>query len=161
MPIAAVSVASLDDLAFIHLQLALPVNSVHEYEHACDRFSRWSRDSQECSVMSGFPSLRKELGLGQNDLHTAQLPGDVMERAGDFKMCTGPILTAVDEPAVAGRPLWFSWDVERSTDGMTVPLSALAQALADVGLQSSGRHDGRWNGLRNKHHRGSRSSPNG
>jgi hypothetical protein len=136
VPIAAISVASLDDLAFIHLQLALPMNDGDDYKQMCKRLSGWSATSQGCLVANGFPSLRNELGLGQNNLYTPQLPGDVMERAHDFQMFAGPIVTAVDEPAVAGRPLWFSWDVERSTDGMTVPLSALALALGDVGLHA-------------------------
>ncbi len=59
----------------------------------------------------------------------------VASRAGDYQMFAGPVLRVSSEGEKGGgRPLWISWEVERSERGLALPLAGLAAALGRLGL---------------------------
>jgi hypothetical protein len=98
-----------------------------------ERLKDWLNHGQGDPVSERLPALLDALGHDRASPPGKQVSEEVIARADDYQMFAGPIVM-VDDPPLPGRPLWVSWDVERSPDGMAAPLVSLALALGDVGL---------------------------
>lgn len=139
--VVSVSVASIDDLAFIHLLLALPTGHRDAHVAARDGLFLWSGVEQDSDlggseITGKFQGLLVALGLQPPEVLPSEVAADLLARAGDYQMYAGPLINynAPDSPS---RSLWFGWDIERTVDGLVAPLDSLGQALTSMGLLSS------------------------
>jgi hypothetical protein len=132
--VAGVSIASLDDLVFIHLLLALPEGSREAFSFARDGLAFWTSFDLDTDVNSRFRSLLTALGHRKKDSDGTEGSVDVLRRAGDYQIFAGPLVEYKSMEAAATRPLWISWDIERTRNGLTAPLTSLASALTKMGL---------------------------
>jgi hypothetical protein len=129
----AYSITSLDDLAFIHFQLALPSGERSAYMAARERMDRFSRQTVQDSVDRKLLDLMACMALGGPTMPAQDALARLLSRAGDYQIFAGP-LVPVPADRAGGRPLWLSWEVERSRSGLRLPLNGLAQALSEAQL---------------------------
>ena len=138
------SVTSLDDLAFIHLQLALYASPAHlaAINQRIDREMRGgTEDSDEIVPFRTPPTeaLPRLIPLVVADKDEQISPdgdviGELAARAGNYQSLAGPAFAIAYKPALARRPIWFTWQADGSDRGLASPLFALESALELVGL---------------------------
>ncbi len=138
------SMRTLDELAFLHLQLA--VNGATR-----PRVAAVNAALGEIRAAEGRPDdvlraivpqlLREGEPVGDGREHAETLLG----RAGDYHTAIGPALTIVADHVTRRIPIWLSWQLPPLPGGMRVPVTALQRALdrldltdADVQQRSAG-----------------------
>ncbi|MFG2099856.1 hypothetical protein ACGFJ5_04575 [Micromonospora echinaurantiaca] len=143
--VLACSIISLDDLAFIHLQLAvnrLPAGGIDEFEVELLRRIR----SAHVDTTQGRTSSPQELlpeilplvtGNGNGRPGVEKL-ARLTERAGDYQALTGPTMLVRPGEGSDRIPLWFSWRAVGTDDGLATPLIAFMDALKAIGLAPAG-----------------------
>ncbi|MGH3567721.1 MAG: hypothetical protein ACRDRH_17160 [Pseudonocardia sp.] len=131
--VLACSMTVLDELTFLHLQLAV---------------SGASR-ARLAAVNSGLAGLRAP-GTGPADVlpqvvgqllreQQFELPSDehterLVGRAGDYQTVVGPALPVVADNDVRRVPIWIGWQMRKSEAGLRAPLLALHRAVDRLGL---------------------------
>jgi hypothetical protein len=124
--VLACSVTVLDDLAFIHVQLAVVgIGKARPREELSDLLDVCAGDG---SPWAALPSVLKVILGEELESRNHELDTLLMEKAGDYQTFVGPILdVAVDE----GRRIafWISWRWQGSDSDMSIPLLALRSAL--------------------------------
>ncbi|MGE3663125.1 MAG: hypothetical protein AB7G09_17745 [Pseudonocardia sp.] len=133
--VLACSMTPLDDLAFVHLQLA-----VHRASRG--RLAAINRELGEGASGGGpvevLPHVVGELlGCPPAD----PVPGEVLAAAEDYQVVVGPALPVVADTATVRLPAWFSWTLRaRPTgEGLRTIVSTFTEALASLGLGGEGR----------------------
>lgn len=134
--VLACSTSTLDDLAFVHLQLVVP------------RASRGVRTAinralADTPLSGGGPAtvlphvLTELLGCGPPE----PVPGDDLAAAEDYQVVVGPALPVVPDGPTVRLPAWFSWTMRAhpSGAGLRTVVGTFSEALAAVGLGGDGR----------------------
>jgi len=134
--VLACSMTPLDELAFLHLQLAVSGSS----------------RARLAAVNAGIAGLRAtDGGLAEVLPHLVQalLPAEayvpparehlerLVGRAGDYQVVAGPALPVVPDGDARRIPIWISWQMRRSEEGLRVPLLALHRAVDRLGLAAA------------------------
>jgi hypothetical protein len=109
--VASCSITLLDDLAFIHLQLAVPFHINAELVRAR-------------AIGSDPASFMQEV-LRRAGNHREKLA--VPETAGDYQTFAGPLLKYFASSPDRRLAIWLSWQMNRA--GLARPLDTLAKAL--------------------------------
>ena len=143
--VLACSVISLDDLAFIHLQLAvnhLPPGGIGEFEGELRRRIRSAHVDETEGRTSAPQELLPEIlplvtGTRNGRPGREKLAG-LTERAGDYQALTGPTMPVEPLEGSDRIPLWFSWRAVGTDDGLAAPLVAFMDALKLVGFSPAG-----------------------
>jgi hypothetical protein len=112
--VASCSITLLDDLAFIHLQLAFP----YSVDSALIRANAVGNDP--ASFMQG---VLRQAGDPRKKFA-------VREMAGDYQSFAGPVLKYLAPDPHRRLAIWLSWQMNRG--GLAAPLHTLAAALASV-----------------------------
>ncbi|MEU8633181.1 hypothetical protein AB0C38_13495 [Amycolatopsis sp. NPDC048633] len=112
--VAGCSITLLDDLAFIHLQLALSY-------HLDTELVRTSAAGKD-------PASFMQEVMARTGNHGKKFA--VRETAGDYQTFAGPLLDYVVPRPHRRLAVWLSWQMNRA--GLTAPLGTLAEALADL-----------------------------
>ncbi|MGE0295640.1 hypothetical protein [Pseudonocardia sp.] len=128
--VLACSMTPLDDLAFVHLQLA-----VHRASRG--RLTGINRVLTE-GPSGGGPAdvlphiLGDLLGCPPAD----PVPGTVLADAEDYQVVVGPALPVVADTTTVRLPAWFSWTMRArpSGDGLRTIVGTFTEALASLGL---------------------------
>lgn len=128
--IFACSITSLDDLAFIHLELSFADAQAEDLQAVDETF-----DAAAYSAKRPSDALIAVLQLlGSNQLGDHQRAGSLLSNAGDYQCLVGrsrPVVTG----AIKGRmAIWFSWQTQGGEVDLAIPLSGLLGALEEVGL---------------------------
>lgn len=137
--VLATSIISLDDLAFIHFQLAvnLPPDAIEQFEADLSAVIRSRHVDDTDSRTSAPQDLLPEIlplvtGSVVNPDH--EKLARMTDRAGNYQSLAGPTLPVRFTERGAALPVWFSWQAVDTDDGMAVPLIAFVDALRVVGL---------------------------
>ncbi|WBB69259.1 hypothetical protein [Micromonospora sp. WMMD812] len=139
--VLACSIISLDDLAFIHLQLAvnrLPPGGTDEFEKDLRGRIRSARGDDREGRTSAPQELLPEIlplvtGNDNGKPDRDKLTG-LTDRAGDYQVLTGPTMLVRPGEGSDRIPLWFSWRAAGTDDGLAAPLIAFMDALKVTGL---------------------------
>lgn len=116
--VAGCSITLLDDLAFIHLQLALPRSVDHRVRF--DAAVGWS------------PTKFLQEMLAPAVQHRARITA--REIADDYLTLAGPLIPLVQRNRQRKLAIWFSWQMSRTEQGLALPIATISEALAIVGL---------------------------
>jgi putative hemolysin len=132
--IAGCAITSLDDLAFIHLQLTSP--ELKDFDVARDGV-----DEAQIGVSDRLKLIVEGLGERLQDVDVRdEQPGRlaprarVIDRAGDYQVLAGPAFELDGSTERGRRPLWFSWRQTGAEAGWRPAIVALQSALNDCGL---------------------------
>jgi hypothetical protein len=116
--VAACSITLLDDLAFIHLQLALP----HGVSIGLTKGNTVGLDPSTFMKEVLGPALRPHRKFVGNDI------------ADDYQTLAGPQLDYVHPDRQRRLAIWFSWQMNRTPEGLWAPLDSLSAALDSIGI---------------------------
>lgn len=133
--VLACSMTPLDELAFVHLQLAVDGASRGRLTGINRALAGWS--GAGASPVDVLPRVMAEL-LG------VPAPADgepdsrrLLAAAEDYQVVVGPALPVVVDSATARMPVWFSWQISASRPGLRVPVRTLTEAVDMIGLGAS------------------------
>jgi hypothetical protein len=131
--VLACSMTVLDELTFLHVQLAVDGASR-------GRLASVNRALADLRTRSGDPAavLTTLVQLLLPD-RPVEPPNEaqverLLARAGDYQTVLGPALPVVPDTAVRRVPIWVGWQMRKSEAGLRAPLLALHQALDLLGL---------------------------
>lgn len=138
--VAACSITALEDLAFIHMQLAF--EGVPESRLlALDK----SLGQHESSAMSAkLPSEALISVLQALEIDTPTNPKRIVllvDAAGDYQCLIGPSRPVVAEDMNKKMGIWVSWQTQGADVDVRVPLGGLLGALSDVRLIKQKQND--------------------
>ncbi|HEY0689417.1 MAG TPA: hypothetical protein VGD71_10275 [Kribbella sp.] len=139
--ILACSITLLDDLAFIHLQLAVNGASRTLLAKLNDTIASFGEPGGEPGdvLRKLLPGLTYGAPLGPR---SSDLEKQLAEKAGDFHTIVGPALPVVSDHRSRRVAVWFSWQMRQSDLGLKVPLGALIRAIDTIGLSVTDPADG-------------------
>lgn len=128
--VLACSMTALDDLAFVHLQLAV---------HRASRTRLTAINRQLADGTSGdgpVDVLPRVVGDILGCPAAEDVPGGVLAAAEDYQVVAGPALPVVADTATVRLPAWFSWTMRpRATgDGLRTLVGTFTEALESLGL---------------------------
>ncbi|MGW3962677.1 hypothetical protein ACWED2_22855 [Amycolatopsis sp. NPDC005003] len=123
--VVGASITLLDDLAFIHLQLGV----VTPAEEVALPVAHSSEDPRTAitTMLAGFAKV-------PNGKHGQELGDHLWERAGDYQTLAGPVVPVVHPAAQRRLAIWISWQMERTSRGISVAVRALRQAFDYMGF---------------------------
>jgi hypothetical protein len=139
------SLTSLDDLAFIHLQLAIndvSPSGLPEVQRRIEDRIKSIGEAQKSSAKTStpqvlLPALLPEL-VGQAQGTPADDALDYLkQRAGNYQALAGPAI-AIKSMDSGRKPLWFSWQSQSSDAGLAAPVIAFMDALRSLERDSNG-----------------------
>ena len=135
--VLACSMVPLDELAFLHVQLAVAGASRARLA-AVNRDLAGMRATSD-GLAEVLPRLVATLLPAGPDGPPIASPtrGHIerlIGRAGDYQLVVGPALPVVPDSDVRRIPIWISWQMRRSEAGLRVPLLALHRAADRLGL---------------------------
>jgi len=136
--ILACSITLLDDLAFIHLQLAVNGASRALLTKLNDKILNFGQVGGEPGdlLRKLLPELTHGAPLGTR---SSDLEKQLAEKAGDFHTIIGPALPVVSDHRSRRVAVWFSWQMRQSDLGLKVPLGALMRAIKPSACPSKTR----------------------
>ena len=128
--VIACSITSLDDLAFIHLELFIANEPIEALLEADETF-----DAEAASAMLPSEALINLFQLvGLNTPGDYERAGLLVSNAGDYQCLIGPS-RELRRDSIRGRiAVWFSWQAQGADLDMASPLDALFGAFTDAGL---------------------------
>ena len=139
--VLACSMTPLDELAFLHVQLAVSGASRARLA-AVNKHVAGLRATGDAiadvlprivAALLAAPGSDGFVGppiVAPTREHTERLIG----RAGDYQVVVGPALPVVPDSDVRRFPIWISWQMRRSEAGLRMPLLALHRAVDRLGL---------------------------
>jgi hypothetical protein len=128
--IAACSITSLDDLAFIHLILSF-ADTPKELLLKVDR----EYDARKYSAKLPSESLIRILQLlGRDRRGDHERAGLLVNRAGDYQCLVGPSRPVKGGSMRRRMAIWFSWQTQGGDADLAIPLNSLLGALVDIEL---------------------------
>jgi hypothetical protein len=107
----AVSITSLDDLAFIHLLLAIP--GARSIGIVRETLRESAASAAGHSLYEDLKAVLEALGCGMSTKLANKVMQGLMRRAIDYQVFAGPPIVIRSARAQGGRPLWFAWEVDR------------------------------------------------
>ncbi|HEX6357592.1 hypothetical protein [Actinophytocola sp.] len=117
------SITALDDLAFVHLQLAL-----QERAMVSRRFpASLARSDGENPAMHLTGLLTHFFGDAVV-VHDEASALKLIDRAGDYQTLAGPVLRYVPVQRERRMAVWVSWQMTRRVEGLVTPIDALMRA---------------------------------
>lgn len=131
---------TLDDLAFIHLQLSfkgLRRSALHELNLQLAEKSTWWGDPA-----SALAYVHEILTGSDRESSGHVLAGDLSKRAGDYQALVGPMLGCSVPDHQRRITVWVSWQTEGAADDLSMPLRELFLAFSQVGFDPTVRMDG-------------------
>jgi hypothetical protein len=139
--VLACSMTPLDELAFLHLQLAVPGASRGRLAAVNAEAARLRTSGDDLAQV--LPRLVGALLPAGPDAPEVAPPAReyverLVGRAGDYQLVAGPALPVVPDSDVRRIPIWISWQMRRSEEGLRVPLVALHRAVERLGLAPAG-----------------------
>jgi hypothetical protein len=147
--VLACSVTSLDDLAFIHLQLA--INDIGPTKLA--PFQQAIESKIESAAAVSEPQARTSppqrllpeilpLLVGDPEASASHKAlADLTRWAGDYQVLAGPAMPTRNVGTHKRKALWFSWQAEATHTGLAAPLVAFVDAVRSSGLVPIGDGD--------------------
>ena len=132
--------ATLDDLAFIHLQLSfkgLRRSTLREVNLRLAGQSTWWADPAGALAYI----YEKITGSGRRSSSYATA-GDLQKHAGDYQALVGPVLGCTMPDQERRMTVWVSWQTEGSVEDLSMPLGELFLAFSQVGFGSAASPDG-------------------
>ena len=138
--ILACAITALNDLAFIHLQLA--VNGASRPVLSRLNADLRSIRAADLDVPATLRELVPRLVRGQVDPVDAA-GGDraaerLVARAGDYQALVGPALRVIPSHHDTRVAIWMAWQMQRTAQGLKLPLESLRDAIKTVGLGYGG-----------------------
>lgn len=121
---------TLDDLAFINLQLSLEGLSMRDIESHNEALR--ARESRRGDPMDILQDVFAKLGYSDRLPVSGRDRSDVAAKAFDYKTVVGTLFPCVPVSGRRRMALWFSWQVERNARGLLDVVNALYRALARV-----------------------------
>ncbi len=117
------SITALDDLAFVHLQLAFPesVASGRVFPH-----SKLAHSGGE-TPLDHFGKLLTHF-LGKEPNADNDRAANLLAKAGDYQTLAGPMLRYTPTRKERRMALWVSWQMTRHAEGIVTPIDALLSA---------------------------------
>lgn len=136
--VLACSMTPLDELAFLHLQLAVDGASrprLTAVNRALARGDGRPRGPAEVlpQVLTDLLRARPD---GDLDVH------GLLAAAEDYQVLVGPALPVAADTVTVRVPVWFTWEMPPSPrgPGLRVPLRTLAEAVEQIGLTPDPAH---------------------
>jgi hypothetical protein len=139
--VMACSVTSLDDLAFIHLQLA--INDVsptqlpplqQAIEDAIESTASLTASQARTSTPQDLlPTILPLVANGEYRPDPKAL-AYLMDRAGNYQVLAGPAMRTRNTGIENRKSLWFAWQAEGHDAGLAVPLVAFVDAVRTSGV---------------------------
>lgn len=128
--LASCADCTLDDLALVHLQVALQGVPVERLNKIVANMSRSRSPSVSTRPREALEELFRRLDVPS----VAPLGGhdDLASRAGDYQTFIGPAFDYRPRRSANRLPVWISWQIARKDDGLAAPLSCLYRALDHV-----------------------------
>jgi hypothetical protein len=136
--IGIVSCASttLDDVAFIHLQLSFrgfQRSDLHEINKRLAGLAAWSADPvQAIDEIHDALSPSGETMPSRSDVNTPPF------HVNDYQTLAGPALCTMVPSRAKRIAVWFSWQMEGTISGMTMPLEKLFSCFSEIGFDPDG-----------------------
>jgi hypothetical protein len=137
--IVACSVTSLDDLAFIHMELSFDDAST---ELLPDIDSRFNEKGSSAVVPDDLNRMLNILSYDRIDDH--ERGGLLVSKAGDYQLLVGPSRDVLPEGGERRMAVWCSWQAQGPDIDLTIPLNGLYAAFADVGLLTKTDRNINW-----------------
>src|SRR6266700_542003 len=131
--IRACSVASLDDLLFIHLELSfsgIPLGLLHDADREFDAPSA----SVASAMLPSDALIRVLRTLGIDRLGDHERAGLLVNNAGDYQCLVGPSRQVATGTTRSRMAVWFSWQAQGADIDLAIPLNGLLEALCDINL---------------------------
>lgn len=120
--VLACSISSLDDVAFVHLQLAangISTNGVPDVAGELDAHQKAGAPPGE-ALDAAIPFLLRDEPVRAQTLGSG---------ATGYQSLVGPLLPLRREAGCKRSPVWFSWQMEHTDKGLAPPLLGLNSAL--------------------------------
>ena len=127
---------TLDDVAFIHLQLSFRSfrrANLQEINSRLEGLAFWSTDPAQ-ALLKIHDALSPSGGVLPNRFDASEPSFHV----DDYQTLAGPALCCAAPSRAKRIAVWFSWQMEGAINGMTMPLEKLFSCFAEVGLESDG-----------------------
>lgn len=128
----AISITSLNELAFIHLQLPVPLRGRTRSKLAEVIREQFPKQSEAYDSTIAIPKLRA-LASASPDPRGESATYSSSGPASDYQMVVGP-LSLVIHRATKYIPVWVSWHVSGRSPGLRSILSSLTASLSELGL---------------------------
>jgi hypothetical protein len=135
--VIAASLTTLDDLAFIHLQLSaagMRRSSLQDLNNRLAEPSSWAANPSE-AIMHIHRMLSPSSSESPAYIHTSEASG----RVGDYQTLAGPVLECTMPDRRKRIAVWFSWQMEGVGLDLAIPLVELFSSFSGVGLGASER----------------------
>jgi hypothetical protein len=144
--VLACSATTIDDIAFVHLQLTvddLPAEDAEALNQLLDAAAAGDGAAGDGAAGGGqprltlptaLPAMLSHLGSTPPPEPTSAVTALMMQRAGDYELLIGPVLPVTMDVGAGRGALWVSWEMEGQDAELSVPFLALHHALDDLGL---------------------------
>jgi hypothetical protein len=130
--IISCSVTGLDDLAFIHLQLAakdVRRSTVRALNAQLEGAHTWESKPTEALEL-----IHKVLDPENQDPLDYHYSSELTDQAGDYQTLIGPMLGCKTPDKTKHIAVWFSWQVEGTGQDLAAPLTELFGCFSSIGL---------------------------
>jgi hypothetical protein len=130
--ITSCSITTLDDVAFIHLQLSVSSvrrSSLSELNFRLAKSFAWAADPSDALI-----HVHEALTSAGTETLDYALAGDLSRRAGDYQTLVGPMLGCMMPERQRRIAVWFSWQMEGTGEELAIPLVELFRCFANIGL---------------------------
>jgi hypothetical protein len=141
--VLACSISSLDELAFIHLQLAIkdiPPAGLPSLQMKIDEAVRSAASAGEDNWTSRpdelLPAILPLLTGAGRRVAPTDVKAALIERVGNYQALAGPAMRIESQANKDRVALWFSWQTAGSDAGLAAPLIALVDAARAAGSLS-------------------------
>jgi len=139
----ACSVVSLDELIFVHLELAFSGTR----PELLDKVDKEFNASAASAASARLPSdalIQVLRILGRDRVGDHERTGLLVNSAGDYQCLLGPSRPVAPRNLQSRMAVWFSWQAQGADIDIAVPLNGLLQALSDVQLLERGPERFKW-----------------
>ena len=118
------SITALDDLAFIHFQLALYERAIVARRTLPTTLA--SSDGE--SPLSHLTDILTRFLGSPLPVLDREVSSELIDRAGDYQTLAGPVSHYTPAPRERQMAVWVSWQMTRRVAGVVTPISALMRA---------------------------------
>lgn len=129
------SITTLDDLAFIHLELSasgVRRSSLLYLNSQLTAPASWLERPSDALIR-----IHEVLVPGSNESTDFVRAGEVTRHAGDYQTLVGPFLSCTTPDRMKRIAVWFSWQMEGTSQDLATPLAELLRCLSDIGLEGN------------------------
>jgi hypothetical protein len=140
--VISASNTTLDDLAFIHLQLSFAGLRRAGLDALNRRLA--DRSSWIANPLEAIRHINRIVSPSDDESAPYIYEGDNAGRVGDYQTLIGPALGCAMPDRRRRIAVWFSWQMEGAGDDLAMPMAELFSSLSDIGLattESAAAHD--------------------